>query len=97
MDFLQIALIFLILLLSIFLSLTGIQVFFILRDLQRALIRLNKVLETSEEIAQDIEKPVATASSLITTLGAGAKALKNVVKREKKNSPHNRRFYKKVL
>ena len=97
MDFLQIALIFLILLLSIFLAITGIQVFFILRDLQKALIRLNKVLDSGEEIAQDVEKPMAAASSLIATLGAGAKALKNVVKREKKNSPHNRRFYKKTL
>lgn len=97
MDFLQIALIFLILLLSIFLAITGIQVFFILRDLQKALIRLNKVLETGEEIAQDIEKPVAAASNLITTLGAGARVLKNVVKREKKETSKNRRFYKKVL
>lgn len=97
MDFLQIALIFLILLLSIFLAITGIQVFFILRDLQKALNKLNRVLQTGEEIAQDIEKPVAAASGLITTLGAGAKALKNVVKRDKKETSKNRRFYKKVL
>lgn len=93
MDFLQVALIFLILLLSIFLALTGIQVFFILRDLQKALMRLNKVLETSEEIAQDLEKPLSTASNLVTTLGRGAKALAGKVKR----NPKPKRFYKKVL
>lgn len=92
MDFLQIALIFLILLLSIFLALTGIQVFFILRDLQKALIRLNKVLDTGEEIVEDLEKPVKTASNLVAALGARAKALKNVVKRSKP-----KRFYKKIL
>ncbi len=97
MDFLQVVLIFLILLLSIFLGITGIQVFFILRDLQKALIRLNRVLETGEEIAQDIEKPVAAASRLITTLGVGAKALKNVVKRGKKETSKSRRFYKRTL
>ncbi|MBI2018332.1 hypothetical protein HYS96_01360 [Candidatus Daviesbacteria bacterium] len=97
MDFLQIALIFLMLLLSVFLTITGIQVFFILRDLKKALDRLNRVLQTGEEIAEDLEKPVAAASGLITTLGAGAKALRNVVKREKKKVPNNRRFYKKVL
>lgn len=97
MDFLQLALIFLILLLSIFLALTGIQVFFILRDLQRALIRLNRVLETGEEIAEDLEKPVEAASGLITTLGVGTKALKNVVKKSKSETAKNRRFYKKVL
>lgn len=55
MDFLQIALIFLILLLSSFLAITGFQVFFILRDLKKALDKLN--------IAKDIEKPVTAASS----------------------------------
>ena len=95
MDFLQIALIFLILLLSIFLAITGIQVFFILRDLQKALIRLNKVLETGEEIAQDIEKPVAAASTLITGLATGAKNLAGIGKKEQKVKP--KRFYKKVL
>lgn len=97
MDFLQIALIFLMLLLSVFLTITGIQVFFILRDLKKALDKLNRVLQTGEEIAEDLEKPVAAASRLITTLGVGAKALRNVVKREKKKGPNNRRFYKKIL
>lgn len=58
MDFLQIALIFLIFLLSIFLAISGFQVFFILRDLKKALDRLNKVLDTGEEIVSEIEKPV---------------------------------------
>lgn len=92
MDFLQIALIFLILLLSIFLSITGIQVFFILRDLKRALDKLNKVLQTGEEIVEDIEKPVAAASNLVNALGAKAKALKNAVKPSK-----SKRFYKRTL
>lgn len=52
MDLLQAALIFLILLLSIFLAITGFQVFFILRDLKKALDKLNS----------DIEKPLAAAS-----------------------------------
>lgn len=95
MDLLPIALIFLILLLSIFLSITGIQVFFILRDLKKALDRLNRVLDVGEEIAQEVEKPVAVASSLMTALGKGAKALKSVIKRNPR--PKIRRFYKKTL
>lgn len=62
MDLLQAALIFLILLLSIFLSITGIQVFFILRDLKKALDKLNNVLQTGGEIVKDIEKPVAATN-----------------------------------
>lgn len=48
MDLLQIALIFLIVLLGVFLSVTGVQVFFILRDLRKALDSLNSVLKTPE-------------------------------------------------
>lgn len=63
MDLLQAALIFLILLLSIFLTITGIQVFFILRDLKKALDKFNAILKTGENIASDIGKPVAVAST----------------------------------
>lgn len=82
MDLLQIALVFLILLLSIFLAITGIQVFFILRDLKKALDKFNAVLKTGENIAEDIERPVAAISNFITAL---------------KSKPKPKRFYKKVL
>lgn len=95
MDYLQIALIFLIALLTIFLTITGVQVFFILRDLKTALDKLNKVLQSSENIAEDVEKPVHRASNLVTTLGVGAKALASIVKRDSKPKP--KRFYKKIL
>lgn len=96
MDYLQIALIFLILLLSIFLAITGIQVFFILRDLKKALDKFNAILQTSENIASDIERPVAAASNLATSAGAAvvsgaAQALEKIIK------PKPKRFYKKVL
>ncbi len=96
MDFLQAALIFLILLLSIFLGITGIQVFFILRDLKKALDRFNAILQTGENIAEDIEKPVAVASTLVTgvetQVAAGvANILRKIIK------PKPKRFYKKVL
>ncbi len=94
MDILQIALIFLILLLSIFLAITGIQVFFILKNLKTALDKLNKVLQSGENIAEDLEKPVAAASNIVTgSIGAGAKALSQALKR----TPKPKRFYKKVL
>ena len=41
MDLLQVALVLLIVLLGVFLSITGTQVFFILRDLKKALDRLS--------------------------------------------------------
>ncbi len=89
MDLLQAALIFLILLLSIFLAITGIQVFFILRDLKKALDKLNQVLQTGDNIAQDIERPIAAAGE------AAAKLVAGIVKKDSK--PKSKRFYKKVL
>lgn len=96
MDILQIALVFLILLLSIFLGITGIQVFFILRDLKKALDKLNNVLQTGENIASDIEKPMAAVSNLVTVaetsvVSSAAKVLSKILK------PKPKRFYKKVL
>lgn len=88
MDFLQIALIFLILLLSIFLAITGIQVFFILKDLKKALDKFNAILKTGENLAEDLDKPVAAASNLVT---GAAKTLRKIIK------PKQKRFYKKVL
>ncbi|MBU0999898.1 hypothetical protein KKE78_00680 [Patescibacteria group bacterium] len=96
MDYLQIALIFLILLLSIFLAITGIQVFFILRDLKKALDKFNAILQTGESIAENIEKPVAVVSNLATSAEAAvvsgaAKALNKILK------PKKKRFYKRTL
>ncbi len=85
MDLITIALVFLILLLSVFLTITGIQVFFILRDLKKALDRFNNMLKSGENIASDIEKPA----------GAAIKVLKEVIKKDSKLK--QKRFYKKVL
>lgn len=96
MDLLQAALIFLIFLLSIFLGITGFQVFFILRDLKKALDRLNKVLITGEDLAEDIEKPVGAISNAMTaSINSGVSAISKLVKKGSKPKP--KRFYKKVL
>lgn len=100
MDFLQIALIFLILLLSIFLAITGMQVFLILRDLKKALDKLNRVLDSGEVIAQDIERPIEAASNLVSALTSGAKTLARNFKKGSHgstNKPKPKRFYRKVL
>lgn len=107
MDLLSFALIFLIALLTIFLTIIGVQVFFILRDLKKALDRLNKVLKTTDEIAEDIdvdynsrsarirEKPAHAAANIVTSLNAGARALTGLNKKDSK--PKTKRFYKKTL
>ena len=64
MDFLQIALIFLILLLSIFLTITGIQVFFILRELRQTVSKANKVLDDTGVITESVTGPISSISAL---------------------------------
>ncbi len=59
------ALIFLIALLSVFLTLTGVQVFFILRDLKKTLDKLNTILYSDEvkEKLNDFTKRVVKSQS----------------------------------
>lgn len=98
MDLLQVALIFLVILLSIFLAITGFQVFLILRDLKKALDKLNTVLKTGENIASDIEKPVASTAEFLSTLTDGAKTVIDAVsKKPKSHVAKQKRFFKKVL
>lgn len=84
MDLLQAALIFLILLLSIFLAITGFWVFLILADLKKALDRLNKVLQVEQDSA---------AANLMSSLSTKAKLLGGKHKSEHKQ----KRFYKRSL
>ncbi|OGE25411.1 hypothetical protein A3C26_02545 [Candidatus Daviesbacteria bacterium RIFCSPHIGHO2_02_FULL_39_12] len=103
MDLLQAALIFLILLLSIFLAITGFQVFLILRDLKKGLDRFNNVLKSGENMAEDLEKPVASTAEFVTSLTSGAetvaaKVISEIVKRNSKPSGlKQKRFYKRTL
>lgn len=63
MDFLQIVLILLILMLTIFLSIGGWMVFLILRDLRRSLVRLNEVLYQDDLSLEKIKKSIKRSSS----------------------------------
>ncbi len=58
MDFLQIALIFLIGLLTVFLTVSGVQVFFILRDLRKMLLRFNNNLQRGDDSTPEIKAEV---------------------------------------
>lgn len=86
MDFLQITLIFLIILLSVFLTIMGLQVFLILKNLKRALDRLNEILD----LGIGPKSKENSATNLIDVLKENKKILDS-----KKNKP--RRFYKKTL
>lgn len=63
MDILQAALIFLVLVLSVILSVIGLQVFFILRDLKKSLDKLDLLLGDARNFAEGIKRPVQVAQT----------------------------------
>lgn len=85
MDLLQIALVFLIILLAIFLSILGLQVFLILRDLKKSLNKIDLILG-------DVEKPIKATAELISAAESGVKAVKKLAA-----TKQAKRFFKRRL
>ena len=85
----QIVLFLVIIVLTTLLVALGIQVFFILRELRRAVAKANKILEDTGVITESVSTPLATLSSLMMGVKTGISAanlLKKVTKiGEKKN------------
>lgn len=73
MDFLQVALVLLILLLGIMLSILGLQVFLILKDLRKSLDKIDTFLGTAQRVVEDVEKPAKAAAELTQTVTDGVK------------------------
>ena len=86
MDILQIALVFLIILLSIFLSILGLQVFLILRDLRKDLNKLDRFIRAEVRESHEMER----VSEEISVRPQAKNAPKIMVSQKP-------RFYKKVL
>lgn len=92
MDALQIALIFLIFLIALMLSVLGIQVFLILKGLQKSLARLDKILSEAQVIGEDLHKPLEVAADITDAVKAGVKMVKAVSKSAK---PAKKLFFRR--
>jgi len=92
MDFLQLALVLLILVLGVLLSVLGLQVFLILKDLRKSLDKLDVVLDNTVEITQDLEKPVKAVVEITQAVETGVKVAKTLTKPRT-----TKRLFKKVL
>lgn len=64
MDFAQIALFIVIIILAILFSTLGIQVFFILRELRKTVFKANKVLDNTDVITQSVSAPLSSLSRI---------------------------------
>ena len=72
MDSAQIILIVVIILLSVLLLALGIQVFFILKEFRKTVLKANKVLDNTSVITQSVSTPISSLSSIATGIKTGA-------------------------
>lgn len=75
MDSTQLLLLIVIIVLTIFLVVIGVQVFFILKELRVTLDKLNKVLTDAGQITEKIKEP----ATLLTGLTHGIRTTLNLI------------------
>ncbi len=92
MDILQIALVFLIVLLSVFLSVIGVQVFLILKDLRRDLNKLDKLVSEEASQIREVERVVVEKN-----MDDETRVQEKVTEKPALIGSTKPRFYKKVL
>lgn len=84
MDILQTALVFMVFIVCLFLVIFGVMFFLILRELRRGMDKLNKFLQTSEEVAAEIGKPMATAAGWASAAGLAVKVVSSLLNKKGK-------------
>ena len=82
----QILIIAVVLVLTLLLSVIGFQVFLIFRELQKTVMKINKMLDDAGLISESIAKPIASFSGIVSGVSgvAGLLGLLNK-KKGKKN------------
>lgn len=73
MDILQVALVLLILVLGIMLSVLGLQVFLILRDLRKSLDKIDLILGNTQKVVEEVKKPLHAAAEVTQAVESGVK------------------------
>lgn len=76
MDTAQILLIVVVMVLTAILTLVGVEVFFILREVRQTVKKTNKILDDSGLITESIAKPIAGFSGFLTGLKDSANLVK---------------------
>jgi|SRR3989344_4238433 len=71
-DSAQTILFVVIIVLTIFLLVLGVQVFFILRDLRKTVRKANKVLDNTNVITQSVSAPISSLSSIAMGIKTGS-------------------------
>ncbi len=80
MDAAQIALFIVIIILTILLLALGVQVFFILKEFRKTVLKANKVLDNTNVITQSVSSPLSSLSGIAAGIKTGASFI-NLFKR----------------
>lgn len=87
LDATQLLLVFVILVLTVMLSIIGVQVFFILREFRNTLAKANKVLDDTGVISESVSKPISMFSAMMLGIKGGTGLIKALTK-EKRGTSH---------
>jgi len=87
MDPAQILLLIVVTVLTLLLLLLGLQVYFILRELRRTIIKMNKVLDDAGVISESVAQPVSNLSDIITGVKTGLSILSIFGNKKKHKTP----------
>lgn len=82
MDITQIVLLSVIIVLSIFLVVLGVQVFFVLKSLKKTLKKVDTLFTEANQLVAEVKKPISRAGSIVTALTTGA-TIMNLLKKVK--------------
>lgn len=85
-DITQILLTIVVTVLTLLLTVVGIQIIYILREFRKTIKKMNKILDDSGLISETVSKQISSFSGLITGITSGLSIL-NFFKR--KNPPHS--------
>ena len=91
-DYVQVVLLAVIVIMTIVLVALGVQVYFILKDLRQTIAKTNKILDNADSITENIDEPLAALSSLV--LGVKATSFFSIARFVKSllgNEPEERR------
>ncbi len=95
MEITQILLIIVVLALTSIMSIIGIEVFFIFKEIRQSMKKFNKMLDNMGLITESIAKPIAGFSGFITGLKSGADAIKLLTKDNRKREKKEKTSSKK--
>lgn len=88
-DLSQVLLVIVITTLTILLTFIGIQIVFILREVRRAIEKMNKMLDDAGMITESIAHPISGLGGMIDGIKSGVKAIEtigNLITRKKKRA-----------